>query len=314
MTPKLQSLIKPIGLLLVAISLVFLGQQLWSLRAQLADWSPRPGFLLVLIGLIVGYWLACLLLTLGFNTLIVWLGRRQIGLLNTHSVYGKTQLARYLPGNVLHFAGRYAWGRQQGYSHAVLASATLFEIVGMLGMASAFAALGVLFTGLEHGLLSPGYLVIGLCGPLAVILGFGWIAPRLARRKGLDLPVAGIRDTLRGLALPLLAYGGYVLALSALFGWLALTEAAELDWSQVPALIFGFSIAWLAGFVVPGSPGGIGVREAVLAVALGPIVGSAEIIVLGLVFRVVSTLGDALNFLSAVVAGRMASSKTPHAR
>lgn len=61
------------------------------------------------------------------------------------------------------------------------------------------------------------------------------------------------------------------------------------------------SIAWLLGFVVPGAPGGVGIREAILALLLPTIMMvSKELVLAGaLTYRVVTILGEALTYFWA---------------
>ena len=55
-----------------------------------------------------------------------------------------------------------------------------------------------------------------------------------------------------------------------------------------------FTITWLAMFIIPGAPGGIGVREFIVITLLAPIYGPDDPTIGILVFRVVTVLGDAL--------------------
>ena len=52
------------------------------------------------------------------------------------------------------------------------------------------------------------------------------------------------------------------------------------------------ALAWAAGFVVPGSSAGLGVREAVLTVALESALGAEASVVVALALRLVTTAGD----------------------
>jgi hypothetical protein len=52
------------------------------------------------------------------------------------------------------------------------------------------------------------------------------------------------------------------------------------------------ALAWAAGFVVPGSSAGLGVREAVLIVALESALGAEASTLAALALRVVTTAGD----------------------
>jgi len=60
----------------------------------------------------------------------------------------------------------------------------------------------------------------------------------------------------------------------------------------IPAVI----ISWFIGFVTPGSPGGIGVKEAVLSLLLMDFYGRENVLVAALLFRVVTVSADVLAF------------------
>ncbi|MGK7888736.1 MAG: UPF0104 family protein, partial [Leptolyngbyaceae cyanobacterium] len=85
---------------------------------------------------------------------------------------------------------------------------------------------------------------------------------------------------------------------------------APIAWAQFPALISGFSLAWMLGLVVPGAPGGIGVFEATAIALLGPSTGLSNGVVVGAValYRLVSTLAEAIG---AAVAWLIPISKRP---
>tara|TARA_Y100000768_G_C23948357_1_gene668814 strand:- start:1356 stop:1664 length:309 start_codon:yes stop_codon:yes gene_type:complete len=57
-------------------------------------------------------------------------------------------------------------------------------------------------------------------------------------------------------------------------------------------IIVIFSIAWIAGFIIPGAPGGIGVREAVIIFFITPIIGEAQGVAAAIGLRFVTLLGD----------------------
>jgi hypothetical protein len=73
-----------------------------------------------------------------------------------------------------------------------------------------------------------------------------------------------------------------------------LFPAATLDFALLTS---AFAIAWVVGFVTPGAPAGIGVREALLLLMLSGSMGSVETSLLILALRIVTTLGDILCFV-----------------
>lgn len=51
-------------------------------------------------------------------------------------------------------------------------------------------------------------------------------------------------------------------------------------------------LAWMAGYLVPGAPGGLGVREAVLLLGLAPTVGEPSALAAAASYRMVTVLSD----------------------
>ena len=61
----------------------------------------------------------------------------------------------------------------------------------------------------------------------------------------------------------------------------------------------GFALAWTAGLVVPGAPGGLGVFEAVLLLRLAAVVPEAPLLAVVISYRLVSALADLIGALTA---------------
>ncbi|TLY33094.1 MAG: DUF4175 domain-containing protein [Ignavibacteria bacterium] len=62
---------------------------------------------------------------------------------------------------------------------------------------------------------------------------------------------------------------------------------------------WGFTLAWLLGFVMPGASGGIGVREAVIVGLFGSSLGTGVAAGLAIVLRLITVVGDLLTFTIA---------------
>ncbi|MGK7893069.1 MAG: UPF0104 family protein, partial [Xenococcus sp. (in: cyanobacteria)] len=73
-----------------------------------------------------------------------------------------------------------------------------------------------------------------------------------------------------------------------------------LSWSQIPAVISAFSIAWLLGLIFPGAPGGVGVFEATAIALLDESqFPPATVLIVVALYRVVSILAEAIAALIA---------------
>ncbi|MEB3231782.1 MAG: UPF0104 family protein [Leptolyngbyaceae bacterium] len=225
--------------------------------------------------------------------------------------YLKTNIAKYLPGNVWHFVGRVMSAKAIAIP---IEASTVSVVMEALLMAVAALLVGLLSSQHLNRPLQMTCLIIGLVGIHPRILNP--IIKRLKQSKlkaiapsthpptppltpPPTLPPSTTHLTHYPIA-PLLGELGF-LALRSL-GFVTVAIAiTPLSWAQLPALISGFSLAWMLGLVIPGAPGGIGVFEATAIALLGPSTHLSNGIILGTValYRLVSTLAEAMGAVTA---------------
>ncbi len=63
-----------------------------------------------------------------------------------------------------------------------------------------------------------------------------------------------------------------------------------------------FALAWVAGFVTPGAPAGLGVRDAIMVAGLSPVYGAGTALGVTVIMRLATSAGDALAFLAGMAA------------
>jgi hypothetical protein len=214
-------------------------------------------------------------------------------LLMAYTVWARSQIAKYLPGNVFHYVGRQVLGRRAGLSHATLVGSAILETVSLV-LAASLLALHRLASG-EWG---PALLPAGLA---LVFLALWPVVDRLIRRRlsrqtRSSLPARGplhlsalLGPTVLLHALFLLGTGGILLGL-LMAGW----DHRSVD---PRAVMTAYAAAWLAGTLMPGAPAGMGVREMVLTLELEPALGPTQAAGLALALRLVTTAGDLLTAL-----------------
>jgi len=195
-------------------------------------------------------------------------------------VYGISQLAKYLPGNVFQFAGRQSLGMADGIDSGKLLKSTVWEISLLVCAGSSFAVLGMPF--FWHA-LSPQTGLFLWAGTV-VLACFGL-------RKFIGPPVSAA-FFLQTLFLVVSA-GTFVLLLFAIEG----TNAFVLEFW--PSLGGGYILAWLVGLLTPGAPAGVGVREAVLLFMLRGCLPESDLLLAIILARVVTVFGDLLFFFAA---------------
>lgn len=212
-------------------------------------------------------------------------------------VYLKTNIAKYLPGNVWHYYGRILAAKNAGVTANV---ATLSVLLEPLLMAAA-ALIVVLFSIQSLAFTTQSNfrgLIILVLVTVAIALHprFLNLALRFFSRLKLKSTKSNTVDVnafqvKRYPWRPMLGELGFV-GLRGIGFLLTVLALKSVEMSQIPLLMGAFSLAWLLGLVIPGAPGGLGVFE-VTAIALlhqfsaGLVVGAIAL------YRLVSILAEA---------------------
>ncbi|MEA5626136.1 lysylphosphatidylglycerol synthase domain-containing protein [Nostoc sp. UHCC 0251] len=183
-------------------------------------------------------------------------------------VYLKTNIAKYLPGNIWHYYGRIVAAKNANVSPGAATLSVLLEPLLMLAAAliiivlcsSQFAAVNSTFVLQILQLLS---LAVVLCAIhpwfLNPVIRFLY---RLKAKKSAVTTETTVPFSLKSYPLrPLLGELGFMILRSTGF-ILTMFALGSLNANQIPLLLGAFSCAWLLGLVIPGAPGGLGVFEA----------------------------------------------------
>ena len=258
------------------------------------------GFLFVIYKLVHDYSLVDFLRTLGdsaavfplllaLNLLSTLLGIYAWGLLADHYregrlgfsaafyMFAKTEIAKYLPGNVFHLVGQKAMAKVSLFMSMLLAGAT--AVAAFLLLLPSLTARPVLLW----------------ASVAALAAGF------LALKK--LYPGMGYRFKLRVMGL-------FTLSLAVQGAMAGLIES-HLNPALSPALFCAISgvyiLSWLIGFVTPGASGGVGVREAAflgIVHFFGLGVTTEEALFVILYIRIVNILVDLILYLATYAVGK----------
>lgn len=219
-----------------------------------------------------------------------------------------TQFAKYLPGNIGQYVGRTTMSLSRGIGLRAYGVTAVIEMVSLMGAA--------LVVGIGAGILSNvGFALMRGKGKQIVLISavlvaafiglilFRTLAPRILRRFApqhahlLEGSILPPRLTLiRTFLLYCATYCMVGIGIIAL-AHLLLPFQAHDNW----LLVASFALAWVVGFVTPGAPAGLGVRESLLLLMLGPIYTPALAGILIIALRLATTLGDILNFIVGLI-------------
>jgi hypothetical protein len=221
---------------------------------------------------------------------------------------GITILAKYVRGNVVKYLSGAGLSVSRGIPARALGVTITIEILLVISAAMAmgmgtgmWSVVGIAAVRRHDKSLM---LVAGLLlAAIAVLLTFRKFGPLLLHRlapqhahvlAGDLLPPRGMM--LRAFAIYLLVYACLGLSLVILAHWI-LPNALQDNW----LLVASFSLAWVVGFVTPGAPAGLGVREGLLLLMLAPVYSSTAASVLVIALRLATTLGDVVGFAGGLL-------------
>ena len=284
MTISSRTLLHTLGSILSVFGVAFVVLQIARYGSEL-DVDVRNNRFWVIVALCSFiYATANLLLVSAWAGLLRHLGPEVTGRLAL-TIYGTTLPAKYIPGNIMHLAGRQAVGVANGIDGWALARATLFELALIItaGVPFAFLLMPQL-TSCATPLFSTGLFVatsIGMTVSIRMVLGYG--------------PSAAFLKQLLFLAV---SASVFVALMTVIL------DEPEMPLSRIATISGGFVIAWVAGLVTPGAPAGAGVRELILMTSLSTLAEGPAILTAALLSRLVTILGDTLFFVFSVLATR----------
>jgi hypothetical protein len=217
-------------------------------------------------------------------------------------LYFLSNLAKYLPGGVWALPGRAFLYQRAGTSVAASAAGVLWEVALLVAAAAIMSILGLRL------LLAyiPVWLVISaVIVTLSALVVSAFMSGRLRRL----LPEA-LRDILQNNDLKLTVKQSVGLIAINMLTWLIIGLAfAIMVYSLHPSLAVSvwfeliglYAGAWLVGFLIVVTPGGIGVRDGLLAAGLAVLFDAPLPVAIALIARIVWTLAEVVCLLIASI-------------
>lgn len=263
-----------LGSVLAIAAVFFVGLKLFQTWGQIrSDISIGLIECFAFLVLIIAHCVSNLLLARGWYRILLSLNQT-CSWTDARRIYAQSQIAKYLPGNILQFVGRQALGRAIGISHRTLLISTALEVALLATSAALFMTLlshrPVLLTGPWNSL----FLYIGLFASACVA------AHHFCR------PYVEV----------LALYAAYFWASGIAFVALLLFLSTDIAAMQYTVVAGSYVVAWVVGLLTPGAPAGLGVREAVLISLFEGSQNTSEptILLAAVLGRAISTLGDLL--------------------
>ncbi len=232
------------------------------------------------------------------------------------AVFSISQFGKYLPGNIGHHVGRVVLAHESGWQTGRVVLSMMIETGTALGSGALVAGIGGLLQA-AGGTWEPGRVTLAfgmlILGSMLASLAIrhllanppAWLKRSLAIEDRIDLR---LRFVVAYLAAHVASHISMAVALAFLLRGVGGAWPTHL-WT----LPVGVTIAWLAGFVIPGAPAGLGVREAAVTSLLGATLGPSSVISAALLWRLTTLATDALVFCLGLLLRRArAAPSAPH--
>ncbi|MEA3490277.1 MAG: hypothetical protein U9R27_00050 [Campylobacterota bacterium] len=233
-----------------------------------------PLLILNLISMIMGIYV--------WHMMLLHYAKREFPYRVSYYFFAKTEIAKYLPGNIFHFVGRQLLAKKIDLSQS-----QMMKISGLFTLLLAVATIvsGAIFSIFGTGISAEMMLFLVFIAIVSIVLSLT-LFPSFPKVKKIEMDfILTTSIGLQGVMMGVIIFSQIDIGGVGLF-------------LQI-AGIYVFS--WLVGFVTPGASGGIGVREgAFIAIAEFVHSGiSSEIILFSILFiRLINIVADLLAYLS----------------
>lgn len=213
--------------------------------------------------------------------------KKPFSFLLSYYYFAKTEIAKYLPGNIFHLIGRQAIAHQIDITQKEMAKISFLFTLNLL-ITTVFA------TTLFSLFVKDISLYISLLLFVAPIITFGIIYIFFKHFSLLEKTKLSLYHTIA------------IMLQGLMLGFIVLKQMEIFSFSLFCQIISIYIISWLIGFVTPGASGGLGVREGTfIAIASFLHLGIDENIIIFsvLLVRLLNILVDVLLFISTMLLG-----------
>lgn len=302
---------KLLGNILMLLSIVFLIVRLRKLNVNYNIIFSSTGIIAFLSFL---YGIHIFFIGISWKQLLYVISGEKVCFDKAIYVWNKSNMMKYIPGNVFQYVGRNEIAIIEHLNHADVALATILDV--LINLIGVFFAVGIsYFKGLGLGigiiLNNKMYLVcvcVLMCACAVIIIIFRKkICPYLSKVKILFYK----KNILSTCAL-VVFYIFWAFYTSGIYlAVLKIIVRADIQPGSYGLIIGAYLLSWMVGFVMPGAPGGIGVRETVLTLVLAPFssIKIDDILLAIVIYRLVNIIGDIIGLVFAFCTHKICDKK-----
>lgn len=305
----MKKIIKWLGRILMVLSIVVIAQKLWSYRESI-DIELGPALLLKLGICCMLYGAVVYITPLIYKNLLYITTHKKVSYVKVAYIYCKSNILKYLPGNVMQYVGRNEIAVNEEIPHGQVVLATVLE-VGITILSTILVA--VVFSWEYTVEWVSNYVNIDEQWVIAILFGsivICVIALLIFRKKILSyMKEILTKESLLRL-FGFLWYSALIIVLDSLIYFYVLSMLGiHMETTYYFIGIGLYSLSFVLGYITPGVPGGIGIRETVLVYFFSAFMLESQILTGALIFRIVSIIGDFFALGLSMLALKLKSTK-----
>lgn len=293
-----QNKIKIIGNLLTVLSVIFLLSFFRKLDIDVQIFADKKIYFVIITGALLSM-VSLMLSALAWKRTIAFFADRKIGYLPAARVYMQANLGKYIPGNMMHFVERNLFAGKAGIGQAEAFAGTFIEIAGQL---IAAVILGIFLSLKDVLRIAEILLSLEYIAAIVFLIVIVCVVFRLLyqKKRSFQIICRKIKQPVfwKMLILNECLYMTVLFFLSVLMCVIVcLLSEQSLTINETGKIMTAYILAWMAGFVIPGAPGGLGVREFVVIYLMRKSRMQESILLAMVLHRMITVLGDILGYV-----------------
>ena len=307
-----KKIVSYMGTALMIVSLGFIARRIIETGTEQLNLSllTSPWVIAGLLGVATTEGLGILAAGLNFRALLRNVSGIFVNRKLAVKVYTESNIYKYIPGGVMYVAGRNRLAVEvEDLAHGKVVLSTVLEgatmVIGVVVVATVFAFDYSVTYVRQMEILPVIMLIVGL----ALIVG-AFVLYFMRHRIGGGLKrLTGNMETISpSVIVKRVGFATVLMFLySVTFLLTLMLMGQQLTFSLGFAIIGLYLLSWLAGFLTPGAPSGIGVREVVMLMFLGDFVDPSVLMAAMVMHRILTVMGDVFAYVVAVLLAKKSS-------
>jgi len=218
-------------------------------------------------------------------------------------IFCSSNLYKYLPGNIMHLLGRNRLAIEtEGLSHGKVAMASaldsLFHILAAV-LIAAVSVSGYFLIYISQFDIRYELLLASLVCVFAAVCATLFISRQRAKKWIKQLWATLGEFKIYAMAKLLIACILRLVLLAFMYLIVLVLLGQSIAGEDITRIIGLFALSWVIGFIVPGAPGGLGIREAMLLLFIGGTFDEGILLSSVVFYRIVCVGGDVIAYVYA---------------